>query len=215
MHKQRVWVGACAVLVTVWLNGVAAGITQTVITFGDTIHDIGNAGSIVESDFQYNAIGNSWSIQTGVGATTPFPTGPALVTFWGMFPAVGNTLTFTRLDNAEFLFTSIDVRGRLELARNDVVAARGYLDGIEVASQVLQSSTLTWRTDLAAPGFATPIDELRLVQIESNGSCLVMDNVTFIEVPEPASCLVLVLVTSFHRRPRSGATHSIRKATAS
>ncbi len=182
---------------------VSAGAT-TVIAFGETDRDIGNHGSMLEGDYVYNAVGQSWSLQNGgpPAPLDPFPTGSALVTFWGIEPAVGNYIDFSRVDAQPFRFLSIDLRGRLVGQRNDVVFARGFRDGAEVASQLFQSSSEVWRTDSANPAFATPIDLLRFELVEYNRSALIVDNLTFELVPEPSACvLVLIGAAAVTRTP--------------
>jgi len=165
---------------------------STTITFGDVSRDIGNIGPIVESGYQYNAIGASWQLISS--ALGEFPgDGNALVTFWGIFPALGNTITFERLDHGQFLFQQLDLRGRLDNRRNDVVLVQGFLDGVQVASQILQSSNEVWRVELTNPSFANPIDTLRFEVVELNGSTLMFDNLVFAPVPEPTAGALLAL----------------------
>jgi hypothetical protein len=172
--------------------------TSTLITFGETDIDIGNHGPIVENGYQYNAMGASWSLQNGgpPADLDYFPSGSALVTFWGIEPVVGNVVDFSRLDGRPFLFQSLQLRGRIDGARNDVVLARGFFGGAEVANQLFQSSSELWRTDEANSSFATAIDELRLEVVEYNFSTLIFDNLTFEVVPEPSGCVLVAFVAS-------------------
>jgi hypothetical protein len=171
----------------------ASGDVST-ITFGNVSHDIGNKGPIAEGDYQYNAVGASWSIQRDYSSyISPFvlPSN-ALVTFFGIPPAVGNTLTLTRLDGGTFNFLSVDIFGRLPGATNDVVQAQGLRNGVTVATLNLQSSVQAYSTIQAGPMFATPVDSLRFEEIQSNGSGLILDNVV-LQVPEPASVSLIAL----------------------
>lgn len=157
------------------------------LTFGQTSHDIGNQGPFEENGFQYQAFGESWAlINTNLWQHGGDET--ALFTFFGIFPEVGNTMTFQKADNSPFLFESLDLRGRLQDQRNSVVIAHGIFNGVEVASQTLQSSNETWRVELANNSFQNPIDLLRLEVVEVNGAALILDNFSFAAVPEPNAC---------------------------
>jgi hypothetical protein len=165
------------------------------ITFGNVSGDIGNLGPITEGAYQYNAVGASWSIQQDYSEyIDPFVLpSDALTTFFGIPPAVGNTVSFTRLDGGTFNFLSVDIFGRLPGATNDVVQAQGFLNGTEVATLTLQSSVQAYTTIQAGSMFDTPIDTLRFEETQSNGSSLIMDNVVFDQVPEPASGSLIAL----------------------
>ena len=185
----------CSALTISSVSGFSAGFDPAVITFGETSRDIGDQGPISENGYQYEAVGASWSLQDGhfppeLGL---FPNGNALVTFWGIPPAVGNLTSFKRLDESPFLFLSVELRGRLDGQRNDVVMARGFLDGVEVASQVLQSSNEVWRIQLANSGFAAPVDVVQFELVESNDAALIFDNLVFAPVPEPGTCALLAI----------------------
>jgi hypothetical protein len=165
------------------------------ITFGNVSHDIGDQGPIAEGAYQYNAVGASWSIQKDYsGFVDPFVLpSHAVTTFFGIPPAVGNTLSLTRLDGGTFNFLSVDIFGRIPGATNDVVEAQGFLDGVKIATLSLQSSVQAYATIQAGPMFATPVDSLRFVEIQSNGSSLILDNVV-LQVPEPASSSLIAVV---------------------
>jgi len=154
-----------------------------IITFGEIAHDIGNMGPVVEKGYQYEGVGSSWSVQGGYG-----PDGNALLTFWGIPPMVGNILTFKRVDGSPFRFLSLELRGRIQGARNDVVMARGFLNGVEVASQVLQSSNEAWRIEFANTSFVAPIDTLKFELVESNLAALIFDNLT-VESAQVTPCV--------------------------
>ena len=180
----------CFVAVSILAEADGSAVANTIgnsetITFGNVNHDIGNRGPFTEGSYQYNAVGRSWSIESNYTAFQL--SNPALTTFWGIPAAVGNTITFTRLDGGEFEFESVDILGRLNGTRNDVVQAQGLLNGNEVATLQLQSSLQTYVTTPAGIAFDTPIDTLRFVQTESNGSALIMDNVVLGQVPEPST----------------------------
>src|SRR5207244_3896408 len=106
--------------------------------------DIGNRGPRIEGEYRYNALGNSWSIETNFG-DFQLPDN-ALCTFWGSPPAVGNSITFNRVDGGSFYFQSVDIFGRLQGLRNDVIVARGFLNGTEVGNLTLQTSNQAWST---------------------------------------------------------------------
>jgi hypothetical protein len=165
----------------------ALGDTST-IKFGNTNRDIGNKGPNVEAGYQYTAVGASWSLEDQYSAD-----GCALMTFWGIPPAVGNTTTFIRLDGAPFFFRSLNLEGRLQGQRNDVVVVRGLFQNDTVASQTFQSSNMTWSTVPASAAFAAPIDTLEFKLTESNSSALFFDNVVLQAVPEPAAGSILAI----------------------
>lgn len=193
--KQRLSIAVASALSIVSASCFSAGLEPTVITFGEADSYIGNHGPIVEDDYQYNALGESWSLQNGglPDPVAPFPHGSALVTFWRSPPAVGNVIWFSRLDGRPFSFVSLELRGRLDGPGNDVVLARGLLDRAEVASQFFQSSNAAWRIEPANSSFAAAIDELQFVLVEYNRSTLIFDNVTLALVPEPSACVLLAL----------------------
>jgi hypothetical protein len=188
---------ACSALTTMSASCLAE-FDPTFITFGEVDRDIGNDGPIVEGDYQYDAVGASWSLQDGgpPAPLDPFPNGAALVTFWGTPPAVGNVIRFSRLDGKWFSFLSLELRGRLPDVRNDVVLARGFLNGAEVASQLFQSSDEAWRLAPANSSFSSALDELRIELVEYNLSALILDNLAFALVPEPNACLLLAIGVS-------------------
>ena len=161
----------------------------TTITFGDVDQDIGNRGPFIESGYEYNAVGTSWSIETNFGAFQL--TNPALCTFYGIPSAVGNSVTFNLVDGGTFYFQSVNLLGRLQGFTNDVIEAQGFLDGTEEGSMTLQSSNQTWTTVSATPEFATPIDMLQFEVVQANGSALIIDNVVLSEVPEPRPQLLM------------------------
>jgi hypothetical protein len=185
--KKWVWLVLIAAAAAMTRSAHAA---QTVITFGNVSRDIGDDGPLPEFEFQYSAIGPSWSIQTDFGAFT-LPN-HALTTFWGMPSAVGNSITFTRLDGDDFFFESVNIFGRVQGAPNDVLQAQGFRDGVQVGTLTLQSSLQAYTTIDTRAAFAAPIDSLRLLQTQSNDSALILDNLVFSEVPEPGS-MALVL----------------------
>jgi hypothetical protein len=164
----------------------------TTITFGTQSRDIGNIGPIAENGYTYNAVGNSWQL---INATLGgfVGDGNALVTYWGIPPALGNTITFERAAHGDFLWQSFDLEGRLQNQRNDVVLAQGFLSGVQVASQTLQSSNAFWQLETTAPAFNNPVDSLRFTVVELNGATLMFDNMTFTAVPEPGAGLFLIL----------------------
>jgi hypothetical protein len=166
------------------------GVSTTTITFGEATHDIGNQGPIVESGFRYDAVGDSWSLvnQSAYGAD-----GNALVTFWGSPVAAGNVITFRQVDGSPFWFRSLELSGRSRIDENDRVMARGFLDGQEVATQLLQSDQAEWRISLASPGFQAPIDSLKLEVVQTQRAALMVDNLVFESVPEPGSLALLVI----------------------
>jgi hypothetical protein len=170
------------------------------ITFGQTNRDIGNKGPNVENGYQYTAVGASWSLEDQYALN-----GCALMTFWGIPPAVGNMTTFVRTDGSPFFFHSLDLRGRLQGQRNDVVVVRGLMHDAFVASQTFQSSSETWSTVTASAGFAAPVDTLQFTQTESNNSALLFDNVVLQVLPEPtgallAACLCIFATSRCSRR---------------
>src|SRR4051812_41254644 len=85
------------------------------IAFGNISQDIGDKGPIAEGAYQYNAVGASWSIQKDYSPfIDPFVLpSHAVTTFFGIPPAVGNTLSLTRLDGGTFNFLSVDIFGRI------------------------------------------------------------------------------------------------------
>ena len=200
---HRLWFALAVVALSGYGTAVATAAEPAVITFGNATLALADHGPLEEGGFRYVASGESWNTQLGPPFIPAFPTGHALVTFWGVPVTVGQSVTFTRPDRETFTFNSVDIRGRLEGQRNDVVEVLGFLDGARIARQTLQSSTEAWATRAAVPEFATPIDELRLVLVERNGSALIVDNVRFNAIPEPtmlAAALPFALLT---RRRRS------------
>jgi hypothetical protein len=173
-------------------HGISAELDSVTITFGEGSHDIGDMGPIDESGYRYEPIGASWQL-IGPDVWDHGGVGNALFSFYGIHPAIGNVTTFRRLDESPFVFQSLELRGRFEGQRNSVVVAFGFLDGIEVASQALQSSSETWRMQIADSGFLKPIDKLRLEVVEINGSAVMFDNLVFTPVPEPKVYALLAL----------------------
>jgi hypothetical protein len=172
-------------------SGFSQGFSPVTITFGQDSRDIGNQGPLQESGFQYEGFGDSWQLINtnlwGHGGD-----GTALFTFFGIFPAIGNSMIFQQTNGSPFVFQSVDLRGRFESQPNSIVAVKGFFNGLEVASQVLQSSNETWRVQLTNPSFLNPIDQLQLKVIEVNGAALMLDNFVF-AVPEPNTCALLAL----------------------
>lgn len=147
------------------------------------------AGGTFGPGDSYSEDGYTFDIVSGTSTAILFPGNGGKSFQYGANSAtqVGDTVSITRDDSADFFFLSLDYRSFFNNAQSDEISLIGLLNGVQVASfGNILSSTSAWTTFVNALA-GTVIDELQLVGVDPNVQSLLLDNFVFAEVPLPAA----------------------------